>query len=57
MHMFIGPTLDQFRPLHTQIHTLTQLSNKMTDPTKTSSTPTKSNTVLQSLYILSSTYS
>ena len=38
------------------MYSSTQLSNEMRDPIKTSSTTTKSRTILQSLYVLSKKY-
>jgi hypothetical protein len=57
VHMFINPISVWFWPLHTILYSSENESNEMTDPTKTSSTPTKTKTIQQNLCFLPNTYS
>jgi hypothetical protein len=52
VHVFTNPISVMYRPIHTTFYSSNHESNKMTDPTKARSTPTKPKTVLQSLYVL-----
>jgi hypothetical protein len=56
-HMFTNPISVICWPLHTILYSSKPESNKIIHPTKTSSTPTKTQTMLQSLYVLPTTYS
>jgi hypothetical protein len=57
VHMFINPIAVSFWPLHTIFYHSDHESNERTNPTKTSSTPSKTQTELQSLYVFPNTYS
>jgi hypothetical protein len=57
VYIFTNPISVLFRPLHSIFYSSTKYeSSEMTDPTKTSSTPTKTQTMLQSLNVLPDTY-
>jgi hypothetical protein len=57
LHMFINPMLVAVWPLHSTCYWCKYESNAMTHPTKSQSTQTKSQTMLQSLYVLPHPYS
>ncbi len=57
MHMFTDPISVQFCPLHTLSLIPIQRCQQITDSTSPNTTPPKSQIVLQSLYIISFTYS
>ena len=57
--MYTDPISVHLLPItswHGKIYSSTQLCNEMTDPTENSSNPTKTQTVLQSLYVVSKTH-
>jgi hypothetical protein len=58
VHMFTNPISVSFWPLHTIIFTSTKHveSNVITHPTKSGGTATKTQTMLQTSYVLSNTY-
>ena len=56
VYMFTNPISVTFLRLPTKFYSSKYESNEMTDPTKTSSTPMKTQTMLQSLYVLPNTY-
>jgi hypothetical protein len=59
VHMFTNPISVSFWQLHTKFYSSKKHeSNEITDATKSHSTPTtKTQTILQSLYVLPTTYS
>ena len=58
LHMFSNPiSAVSFRPLHTKCYSCKYESNEMTEPTKNSSSPTQTQTMLQNSYALPHKYS
>jgi hypothetical protein len=57
LHIFSNPISVSFRPLRTKCYSCKYESNERIDPTKTSSTPTKTQNMLQSLHLHLNTYS
>jgi hypothetical protein len=55
--MFTNPISVSFWQLHTKLYSSKHESNEITDATKSRSTPTKTQTILYSLYVLPTTYS
>jgi hypothetical protein len=56
VHMFTNPISVTFLQLPTKFYSSNHESNEMTDPIKTSSTPTKTQTMLQSFHVFPNTY-
>jgi hypothetical protein len=56
-HKFTNPISVSFWPNHTIFDSSSHESNDMTDPIKSRSTPSKTQTMLKSLYVLPNTYS
>jgi hypothetical protein len=57
VHMFTNLISVSFWQLHTKLYSFKHESNEIKDATKSHSTTTKTQTMLQSVYVLSTTYS